>query len=73
MGENLNQDLLDKIDNQDSEIKHGSSELIREANIVRDLLVKSECQQSEEARLARLRESYARLDQLLAKQVKSFE
>jgi len=72
MGEDLSNDLIDKISVQDEMIADGNTELAREAAIVRDLLAKETCVLSEEERLTKLRESYARLDHQLATQVKSF-
>jgi hypothetical protein len=73
MGEDLANDLLDKINFQDERIADGNAELAREASIVRDLLAKEACVSSEEERLQRLKEAYARLDAKLDTATQSFD
>lgn len=43
MGEELANDLIDKVNYQDERMADGNAELAREASIVRDLLAKEEC------------------------------
>lgn len=73
LGEELSNDLIDKISYQDERLADGNAELAREGAIVRELLAKEADVNSEEERLQKLRESYARLDAKLEDMTKSFD
>ena len=71
-GEDLSAELMDRVSYQDERLGDGNAELAREASIVRDLLAKETCVMSEQERLEKLQESYAKLDKKLDEMVKSF-
>lgn len=71
-GEDLTAELMDRVSYQDERLGDGNAELAREASIVRDLLAKETCVMSEQERLEKLKESYAKLDKKLDEMVKSF-
>jgi predicted nuclease with TOPRIM domain len=73
MGEDLAEDLLDKIHTQDEYLADGNMELARESALVRELTARHGDYEDEGDRLKRLRESYARLDAQLDAKTKQFE